>query len=148
MLTHVRHQFELIALAQHLRETKPDEDVYQSRLTDSVIRVAGLTALRTVIDFFNGDPGKFKTNMTAGDYDVRMGPQLSSDRSSFEEPRGHSRQDQRAGIAYGRAASPDEGPDGLGEDDSRERGQVAECVHRTAGSEWRRFHSSFSHSSA
>jgi hypothetical protein len=75
MVTHVRHQFELLALAMDRFKTKPEEcSSYESRVEHATIRVAELTALRTVLDFFQNSAGDYTTNMTASDYATDWDP--------------------------------------------------------------------------
>jgi hypothetical protein len=75
MVTHTRHQFELLALAMDRLRTPPDEQSYESRVAHATIRVAELTALRTVIDFFKNIAGDYITNMTASDYATEWDPE-------------------------------------------------------------------------
>lgn len=75
MVAHTRHQFELLAFAMDRLRTPPDERSYQSRLEHATTRVAELTALRTVIDFFKNMAGDYMTNMTASDYATGWDPE-------------------------------------------------------------------------
>ncbi len=85
MVIHVRHQFDVLAIAMGRLAVELDESTYAARLEPSIVRVAELTTIRTVVDFFNNDAGRYGTNMTADDYAPGWDPRSSPIKRTLDD---------------------------------------------------------------
>lgn len=109
MVTHIRHQFELLAITHTRLQIPADITKYESRLEHAASRTAYLVALRTIIAFFDNDPGKFGTGMRASDYYGGWIPKTNGSQALKDLKKMRSKINQRVAhidVARVRTAAP------------------------------------------